>query len=60
MTEPTWTPVRVPPLRRDLDRQSREYRQSLARVGRTGWFMLSALLGFAAGAFAALPSETWG
>ena len=59
MTEPNWHRTKVPPLRADLDRQSREYRQSLARVGRTGWFTLAALLGFAIGALAALQPENF-
>lgn len=56
---PSWEPVRVPPLRSDIERRSRAYRRSLRRVQRTGWFALASLLGFAAGAFAALPPQVW-
>lgn len=59
MTEPTWHPVRVPPLRRDLDRQSREYRRALARIARTGWFAVAATLGFLVGTLAAMQPENF-
>ncbi len=59
MPEPTWHPVRVPPLRRDLDRIGREYRSALARVRRTGWYLTAALFGFAAGTLVALQPENF-
>lgn len=54
MAEPTWFPVRVPPLQRDLDRYSRNYRRTVARLARGGWFMLFATLGLVSGVVLAL------
>lgn len=59
MTEWFWEPVRVPPLRSAMDRHRRAYRRHLRRVERTGWFTVSALLGFTAGALVALPPMTF-
>lgn len=59
MNEWFWEPVRVPPLRADIERHRRAYRRHLRRVERTGWVVLSALLGFTAGALVALPPMTW-
>lgn len=59
MSDWFWEPVQVPPLRADIARRRREYRRHLAKIERTGWIAVSALVGFAAGAFAALPPQTF-
>lgn len=61
-TVPAWAPTKVPPLRADVDRQSRELRQAMRRVmarQTVGLYIgLSMLLGYAAGAATAVYTCT--
>lgn len=54
MNEWFWEPVRVPPLRADIDRRLRSFRRTQRRAERGARFALVALLGFTGGALTAL------
>lgn len=59
MNEWFWEPVSVPPLRADIDRRLRAFRRTQRRAERGARFAMVALLGFTAGALAALPPVPW-